>query len=91
MVHAVSEPPEDNMAVVYEARDNALVSELLEEMKDGQTLIITRHGHEVAHVAPVVRPKKKLSLRKLAEFRATMPRLSRPSVELLREDRDEGY
>jgi hypothetical protein len=39
---------------------------------------------------PVPRPKHPLMLDDLAAFRATMPRLRRPSAELLREARDEG-
>ena len=36
------------------------------------------------------RRTKPLPLRKLAEFRASMPRLKRSSAEVLRELRDEG-
>jgi antitoxin (DNA-binding transcriptional repressor) of toxin-antitoxin stability system len=53
--------------------------------------VITRRGHPVAHILPALRPRKPLPLQELAAFRATMPRLRRPSAELLREARDEGF
>jgi hypothetical protein len=44
----------------------------------------------VAHIHPVSHPKHPLMLDDLAAFRATMPRLRRPSAELLREARNRG-
>ena len=44
----------------------------------------------VANIHPISHPKHPLMLDDLAAFRATMPRLRRPSTELLREVRDEG-
>jgi hypothetical protein len=44
----------------------------------------------VANIHPVSHPKHPLMLDDLAAFRATMPRLRRPSAELLREARNKG-
>lgn len=52
--------------------------------------LITRHGRPVGHLHSVSRPRHPLRLDDLAAFRADMPRLRRPSAELLREMRDEG-
>ena len=52
-------------------------------------MIITRHGRVMARVHPVSRPKHPLMMDELAAFRATMPRLRRPSAKLLRGSRDE--
>jgi hypothetical protein len=38
-----------------------------------------------------LRPKQRLALDELAAFRTTMPPLRRPSADLLREARDEGF
>jgi prevent-host-death family protein len=77
------------MITVNVAQAKAHLSELLDKVEAGEDLIITRHGREVAHVLPLSRPKQQLPLEDLAAFRATMPRLRRPSAELLREARDE--
>ena len=69
----------------------AHLSELLNKVEYGQEIVITRHGKDVVRLSPARQPKRPLPLAELAEFRASMPRLRRPSVELLREIRDEGY
>jgi prevent-host-death family protein len=72
------------------AQAQAHLSELLDKVEAGEEMIITRHGRAIAHLRPATRPKRPLRLDDLAAFRATMPSLGRPSVELLREMRDEG-
>ena len=54
-------------------------------------MVIKRRGKAVARLSEAGPPKKPLPLADLAEFRRTMPQLSRPSVEILRELRDENY
>lgn len=78
------------MITVNLAQAKAHLSELLDKVEAGEEVVITRHGRAVAHIRPALRPKQPLQLDGLAEFRATMPRLRRPSAELLREARDEG-
>jgi prevent-host-death family protein len=78
------------MVTVNLVQAKAHLSELLDRVEAGEEVIITRHGRAVAHIHPVARPKQPLLLDELAAFRATMPRLRRPSTELLREARDEG-
>ena len=77
------------MVTVNLARAKAHLSELLDRVEAGEEVVITRHGRPVAHISPVARPRRPLRLQALAEFRARMPRLRRPSAELLREARDE--
>ncbi|MDE0175378.1 MAG: type II toxin-antitoxin system prevent-host-death family antitoxin [Defluviicoccus sp.] len=79
------------MLTVNLAQAKACLSELLDRVEAGQEVLITRRGKPVAHLTPADRPRKPLPLRELAEFRATMPKLRRPSAELLREIRDERY
>lgn len=78
------------MVTVNVAQAKAHLSELLDKVEAGEDVIITRHGRAVAHLHSVSRPKGPLMLDDLAAFRATMPPLQRPSVELLRKMRDEG-
>ncbi|MCY4427234.1 MAG: type II toxin-antitoxin system prevent-host-death family antitoxin [Halieaceae bacterium] len=78
------------MDTVNLAQAKARLSELLDKVEAGQEVVITRRGKAVAHLSPVLRPKKALPLGELAWFRASMPRLRRPATELLREARDEG-
>jgi prevent-host-death family protein len=82
---------EKAMVTVNLAQAKAHLSELLDKVEAGEEVVITRHGRAVAHIRPALRPKHPLQLDELAAFRATMPRLRRPSAELLREARDEGF
>lgn len=79
------------MVTVNLAQAKAHLSELLNKVEVGDEVIITRRGKAVAHLSAVVGPKKLLPLKALAKFRASMPRLQRPSAELLREIRDEDF
>jgi prevent-host-death family protein len=78
------------VVTVNVAQAKARLSELLDKVEAGEDVVITRHGRAVAHLHSVSRPKRPLMLDDLAAFRATMPPLQRPSVELLREMRDEA-
>jgi prevent-host-death family protein len=78
------------MVTVNLAQAKAHLSELLDRVEAGEEVTVTRHGRAVAHIQPVSRPKRPLRLDELATFRATMPRLRRPTTVLLREARDEG-
>ena len=69
----------------------ARLSELLDQFESGQERMITRHGKAVARLSAVNGPKKRLPLEELAKFRASMPKLSRPSAELIREMCDDSH
>jgi prevent-host-death family protein len=77
------------MVTVNLAQAKARLSELLDKVEAGEEVVVTRHGRAVAHILPASRPKHPLRLDDLAAFRATMPRLRRPSAALLRAARDE--
>ena len=76
------------MLTVNLAQAKARLSELLDKVEAGEEVVITRRGKAIARLSEAVRPKKPLALEELAEFRRTMPNLSRPSAEILRELRD---
>ena len=78
------------MDTVNLVQAKARLSELLDKVEAGWEVVITRRGKAVAHLSPAISPKKPLPLRDLADLRASMPPLRRPSADLLREARDEG-
>lgn len=77
------------MVTVNLTQAKAHLSELLDKVEAGEDVIITRHGRAVAQIRAASRPNRPLPLDELAAFRAAMPRLRRPSAELLRQARDE--
>jgi prevent-host-death family protein len=77
------------MVTVNLAHAKAHLSELLDKVEAGEEVLVTRHGRPVAQILPASRAKRPVRLADLAAFRATMPRLRRPSADLLREARDE--
>jgi len=79
------------MATVKLTEAKARLGELLDKVEGGEEIVITRHGKAVARLSPVIAPKKPLPLDDLAKFRASMPSLSRPAAELLREIRNEAF
>ena len=78
------------MVTVNLSRAKARLSELLDKVKAGHEVVITRRGKAVAQLSAVGGSKKPLPVQQLAEFRSTMPRLRNSAAELLRELRDEG-
>ena len=75
------------MVTVNLAQAKATLSELLDRVEGGEVVVITRHGHPVAHLHAVAVPKR--PIRAMAAFRARMPRWRAPSATLLRQMRDE--
>jgi len=78
------------MLTVTLAQAKAQLSEILNKVEAGEEVIVTRRGRPVAQIRAVEKKLEPLPLEELAAFRARMPSLSKPSVELIREMRDEG-
>lgn len=78
------------MVTVSLVQAKAHLSELLDKVEAGEEVVVTRHGRAVARILSALHPKRPLPLDDLAVFRATMPRLRRPSADLLRQARDAG-
>ena len=70
-----------------EAKTN--LSEILNQVQDGEEIIVTRRGRPVARIAPVPKALKPLESR--AEFRACLRNMKSSTTELIRRIRDEGY
>ena len=72
---------------VAEAKSN--LSEILNQVQDGEEIIVTRRGRPVARIAPVQKPLKPLESR--AKFRARVRKMKSSTKEVIRQMRDEGY
>ena len=77
------------MSTVTLADAKAHLSHLIDQVEAGNEVVITRRGKPVARITPVGTPRK--PLQSLAAFRARIPKARKPSAELIRELRDEGY
>lgn len=78
------------MLTVTLAQAKAQLSEILNKVEAGEEVIVTRRGRPVAQIRAVQKELQPIPFEELAAFRARMPQLSKSSVELLREMRDEG-
>ncbi len=64
-------------------------SQIVNRVEMGEEITITRLGEPIIRLSTV---KKKLKpLQSSAELRATLPMAKTPSVEIIRQLRDEGY
>ncbi|EDN69468.1 hypothetical protein BGP_6117 [Beggiatoa sp. PS] len=65
------------------------LNQIIKKVEMGEEITITRLGDPIIRLVSV---KKKLkSLQSSAEFRTTLPMAKTPSVEIIRQMRDEGY
>jgi prevent-host-death family protein len=79
------------MREVQSSAAKARLSELLDEVERGETIVITRHGRPIARLEPEGDPRQRAIDQALAEletFRATMPRLT---LEEILAARHEGH
>ncbi|HHZ09273.1 MAG TPA: type II toxin-antitoxin system prevent-host-death family antitoxin [Rhizobiales bacterium] len=65
------------------------LSNILDRVEAGETVVITRRGRPVARVTATEREKKPLPLEELARFRASMP--SFPASQMISDMRDEEW
>lgn len=65
------------------------IAGLLDRVEKGEDVLITRETKPSTETASSTTMEE--ALRELDKFRATMPPWDRPSAEILREMRDEGY
>jgi prevent-host-death family protein len=77
------------MIKVNLSQAKAGLSELLDKVEKGEEVVITRHGRDVARVSPVAPAKKPIDWARIDALRESLPPLDRPSVEIIREMRDE--
>ena len=79
------------MSEVSVAQAKAHLSEILDRVEAGETVVITRRGRPIASLSGVPAPRKPIDFEGLKKFRESMPQLERPSAEIIRQMRDESY
>ena len=77
------------MSAINLAEAKAHLSELVSKAENGEETIIMRRGEAVAKLVPVATPKK--VFRSRAAFRASVRKAKTPSIDLIRQSRDESY
>lgn len=73
------------------AQAKAHLSELLDRVEAGETVTITRHGRAVARLSGIEARKPPIDFEALTNLRRSLPSLERPSADLIREMRDQGF
>ena len=63
-------------------------SELVRDASEGAVIEILKRGEPVAELHPVTKKKKKVKLRDMTKFWASMPKLTGDSTQFVSEDRD---
>ena len=79
------------MREVQSSAAKARLSELLNEVERGETILITRHGKAIARITPEGDPRRRAideALAELEAFRRTMPKLT---LEEILAARHEGH
>lgn len=69
----------------------AHLNEVIEQVQEGDEVIIMRRGVPVARISALSSKRKPLPLEELKAFRNSIPKVKTPSHVLLRQLRDEGY
>jgi prevent-host-death family protein len=72
----------------YDAKTR--LSELLEKVEGGETVVITRHGRPVARLVPEAEAQRQRVREALAEIRAIRATLPPVTIAEILEMRDEG-
>jgi prevent-host-death family protein len=79
------------MRQVQSSEAKARLSELLDEVEQGETIVITRHGRPIARLVPEAERRQERidrALEAIKELRKTMPRLT---LEEILSARHEGH
>jgi prevent-host-death family protein len=79
------------MHMVSVAEAKAHLSEILSEVEAGEDVVITRRGRPIARISGLQKPRKSIDFDRLKALRARQPVAATPSVELIRQMRDEKY
>ena len=78
------------MREIQASEAKARLSQLLDDVERGETLIITRHGRAIARLVPETDRRQEEVDRAIASIRALRERNKRVTVEELLSARDEG-
>jgi len=79
------------MGEISLAQAKAHLSAVIDRVEAGETVTITRRGRPVAKLSAIEAPRKQIDLEELQRLRKSLPPLERPSAELIRDMRDDGW
>jgi len=79
------------MSTITVAEAKAHLSEVLDRVERGEEVVITRRGKPVARVSQVQQPKEPIDWEAIDRIRESMPFQEVPSVDIIRQMRDEKY
>jgi prevent-host-death family protein len=79
------------MSTITVAEAKAHLSEVLDRVERGEEVVITRRGKPVARVSQVQQPKEPIDFAGIRALRESMPFQEVPSVDIIRQMRDEKY
>lgn len=79
------------MSTVTVAEAKAHLSKVLKRVERGEEVVITRRGKPVARLSQVQPSKKPIDFEAIAALRESMPFQEVPSVDIIRQMRDEKY
>jgi prevent-host-death family protein len=77
------------MSTISVADAKAHLSELIDRVEAGDTIIITRRGKLVAQLTTAVQPRKRIDITMLQAVTATMPPQAQGAADLVRSMRDD--
>ena len=78
------------MREIQASEAKAHLSQLLDDVERGETLIITRHGRAIARIVPEVDRRQEEIDKAMASIRDLPKRTGKITVEELRSAREEG-
>jgi prevent-host-death family protein len=79
------------MRHVQSSEAKARLSELLDEVEQGETIVITRHGRPVARIVPEAQRRQKEIDRAMEEIRELRKQTGRITLEEILSARHEGH
>jgi prevent-host-death family protein len=86
--YAIDHDQERDMDAVSLADAKAHLSELIDRVEAGDTIVIVRRGKPVAQLTAVARPRKRVDAALLRSLTETMPPQPRDAASLIRSMRD---
>jgi prevent-host-death family protein len=89
-IFMASPTPSDPVRTVQASEAKTHFLRLLDEVEQGRTIAVTRHGRLVARLVPEADPYQENALRAVEQIRALRRQTRHISIEQLLADRDEG-
>jgi prevent-host-death family protein len=79
------------MRRVESSEAKARLAKLLDDVEGGETVVITRHGREIARIVPIQEEQRSAVARAKARIEAFRKRMPRMTIEEILSARHEGH